>query len=116
MKRSKKVTIGILIFFVIVATVIGGRTAMGVYFKKKFGKRPPPGVVVEIVQVKEFSKTIESYCTALSSKTTSFKIKKSELLEPLKLSAPTSLMQNANTDATLVCHANKPFDDNESNE
>ena len=30
---------------------------------------------------------------------------------PLKLSAPTSLMQNANTDATLVCHANKPFDD-----
>ena len=51
MKRSKKVTIGILIFFVIVATVIGGRTAMGVYFKKKFGKRPPPGVVVEIVQV-----------------------------------------------------------------
>ena len=32
-------------------------------------------------------------------------------LEPLKLSAPTSLMQNANTDATLVCHANKPFDD-----
>ena len=60
---------------------------MGVYFKKKFGKRPPPGVTVEIVQVKEFSKTIESYCTALSSKTTSFKIKKSELLEPLKFKA-----------------------------
>ena len=33
------------------------------------------------------------------------------IIEPLKLSAPTSLMQNANTDATLVCHANKPFDD-----
>eukprot|EP00095_Tigriopus_kingsejongensis_P007693 snap_masked-scaffold142_size315517-processed-gene-0.4 protein:Tk07693 transcript:snap_masked-scaffold142_size315517-processed-gene-0.4-mRNA-1 annotation:"hypothetical protein" len=30
---------------------------------------------------------------------------------PLKLSAPTALMQNANTDATLVCHANKPFDE-----
>ena len=89
MKRSKKVTIGILIFFVIVASVIGGRTAMGVYFKKKFGKRPPPGVTVEIVQVKEFSKTIESYCTALSSKTTSFKVKKSELLEPLKFKAAT---------------------------
>ena len=28
MKRSKKVTIGIIIFFVIVATVIGGRTAI----------------------------------------------------------------------------------------
>ena len=85
MKRSKKVTIGIIIFFIIVTTVIGGRTAMGIYFKKKFGKRPPPGVVVEIVSEKEFSQTIESYCTALSSKTTSFKIKKSDLLEPIKL-------------------------------
>ena len=84
MKRSKKVTIGIIIFFIIVAAVIGGRTAMGVYFKKKFGKRPPPGVIVEIVSQKKFSQTIESYCTALSSKTTSFKIKKSELLEPIK--------------------------------
>ena len=85
MKRSKKVTIGIIIFFIIVATVIGGRTAMGIYFKKKFGKRPPPGVVVEIVSEKKFSQTIESYCTALSSKTTSFKIKKSDLLKPIKL-------------------------------
>ncbi len=84
MKRSKKVTVGIIIFFIIVATVIGGRTAMGVYFKKKFGKRPPPGVIVEIVSQKKFSQTIESYCTALSSKTTSFKIKKSELIEPIK--------------------------------
>ena len=84
MKRSKKVTIGIIIFFIIVATIIGGRTAMGVYFKKKFGKRPPPGVIVEIVVQKKFSQTIESYCTALSSKTTSFKINKNELLEPVK--------------------------------
>jgi len=87
MKRSKKVTIGIVIFFIIVATVIGGRTAMGVYFKKKFGKRPPPGVIIEIVSEKRFSQTIESYCTALSSKTTSFKIKKSELLEPINFQA-----------------------------
>ena len=87
MKRSKKVTIGIIIFFIIVATVIGGRTAMGVYFKKKFSKRPPPGVVVEIVSEKVFSKKIESYCTALSSKTTSFKINKSELLEDIKFRA-----------------------------
>ena len=42
MKRSKKVTIGIIIFFIIVATVIGGRTAMGVYFKNKFSKRQNP--------------------------------------------------------------------------
>ena len=87
MKRSKKVTIGIIIFFVIVATVIGGRTAMGIYFKNKFGKRPPPGVMVQIVSEKKFSQTIESYCTALSSKTTSFKIKKNELVEPIDFEA-----------------------------
>ena len=87
MKRSKKVTIGIIIFFVIVATVIGGRTAMGIYFKNKFGKRPPPGVMVQIVSEKKFSQTIESYCTALSSKTTSLKIKKSELVKPIDFEA-----------------------------
>ena len=87
MKRSKKVTIGIIIFFIIVATVIGGRTAMGIYFKNKFGKRPPPGVIVQVVSEKKFSQTIESYCTALSSKTTSFKIKKSELVEPIDFEA-----------------------------
>ena len=41
-------------------------------------------MIVEIVSQKKFSQTIESYCTALSSKTTSFKINKNELLEPVK--------------------------------
>ena len=76
MKRSKKVTVGIILFFVVVISVISARTAMGVYFKKKFGTRPPPGVIVEVVTEKQFSQTIESYCTAISSKTVSFKIKK----------------------------------------
>ena len=83
MKKSKKVTIGILIFFIAIAVVIGGRTAIGKHFKKKFSKRPPPGVIVEIVKEKNFSQTIESYCTALSSQSVSFKIKKSELIEPI---------------------------------
>jgi len=85
MKKSKKITIGILIFFIAIAIVIGGRTAIGKHFEKKFSKRPPPGVIVEIVKEKNFSQTIESYCTALSSQTISFKIKKNELIEPIKL-------------------------------
>ena len=84
MKKSKKITIGILIFFILIASVIGGRTAIGNHFKKKFSKRPPPGVIIEIVKEKNFSQSIESYCTALSSQTVSFKIKKSELIEPIK--------------------------------
>ena len=57
---------------------------MDLYFEQKFGKRSPPGVVVQIVTEKKFSQSTESYCTALSSKTNSFKVKKSELLEPIK--------------------------------
>jgi len=87
MKRSKKITIGIIIFFVVIAIVIIGRYSAGLYFKKKFSKRPPPGVIVEIVANKNFSQTLESYCTSLSSKTISYKIKKNELLEPIKFDA-----------------------------
>lgn len=83
MKRSKKITIGIILFFVIITVIIVGRYSMGLYFEKKFSKRPPPGIIVEVVTNKNFSQTLESYCTALSSKTTSFKIKKNELLEPI---------------------------------
>ena len=83
MKRSKKITIGIIIFFLIIALIIVGRYAIGLYFKKKFSIRPPPGVIVEVLTNKSFSQSLESYCTSLSSKTTSFKIRKDELLEQI---------------------------------
>ena len=83
MKRSKKITTIIVIFFLVIALIIIGRYAVGLYFKKKFSKRPPPGVIVEVVSNKKFSQSLESYCTSLSSKTTSYKIKKNELLEPI---------------------------------
>ena len=83
MKRSKKITIGIIIFFVVITLIIIGRYAIGLYFKKKFSKRPPPGVIVETVSNNSFSQSLESYCTSLSSKTSSYKIKKNELLEPI---------------------------------
>ena len=84
MKRSKKITVGIIIFFLVIALVIIARYGIGLYFKKKFSKRPPPGFVVEIVSNKNFAQSLESYCTSLSSKTSSYKIKKNELLEPIK--------------------------------
>ena len=83
MKRSKKITIAIIIFFLVIALIIIGRYGVGLYFKKKFSKRPPPGVIVETVSDKKFSQSLESYCTSLSSKTSSYKIKKNELIEPI---------------------------------
>ena len=83
MKRSKKITISIILFFLVVTLIIVGRYGVGLYFKKKFSKRPPPGVIIEVVSNKSFSQSLESYCTSLSSKTSSYKIKKNELLEPI---------------------------------
>jgi len=87
MKRSKKITIGIIIFFLFITTIVIGRYGVSLYFKKKFSKRSPPGVIVEIVGNKTFSQSLESYCTSLSSKTTSFKIKKNELLESINFNS-----------------------------
>jgi len=83
MRRSKKITITIAIFFLVIALIIIGRYGVGLYFEKKFSKRPAPGVIVEIISNKNFSQSLESYCTSLSSKTSSYKIKKNELLEPI---------------------------------
>ncbi len=85
MKRSKKIISLIVIFFLIIAIVIIGRAMIGNHFKKKFSKRPPPGVMVTEVMKKEFSKKIETFGTAVSKKSKTFKIKKNDLFGDLKL-------------------------------
>ena len=85
MKRSTKTISIILIFFLIIAIVIIGRTLIGNHFKKKFSKRPPPGIIVTEVLEKEFSEKIETFGTAISKKSETFKIKRDDLFEELKL-------------------------------
>ena len=85
MKRSTKTISIIIIFFLIIALVIIGRTMIGNHFKKKFSKRPPPGIIVTEVIEKEFSEKIETFGTAISKKTKTFKIKKDDLLDDLRL-------------------------------
>ena len=85
MKRSTKVISIIIVFFLIIASVIVARTVIGKHFQKKFGKRPPPGIIVTEVVDKEFSEKIETFGTAVSNKTKSFRIKKENLIEDLKL-------------------------------
>ena len=84
MKRSKKITIFLITFFLAIILVVAGRYAMGLYFSAKFSNRPTPGVIVKIVETKNFSQSLESYCTSISLKTSSYKLKKNELLEPIK--------------------------------
>ena len=85
MKRSTKLITIVSIFFLIIAVVIVARTMIGAHFQKKFSKRPPPGIIVTDVQNTNFSEKIESFGTAISKKTTSFRIKKNELISQLEL-------------------------------
>jgi len=85
MKRSTKTISIILVFFLIIAIVIIGRTMIGNHFKKKFSKRPPPGIIISEVVEKQFSEKIETFGTAISKKSQTFKIKKDDLLKDLKL-------------------------------
>jgi len=84
MKRSTKVSSIIIVFFLIIAGVIIGRAMIGMHFEKKFSKKPPPELIVTTVKNYNFSQKLESFGTALPSRTKSFRLKKSELLTPIK--------------------------------
>ena len=85
MKRSTKITSVIIIFFLIITIVVVARTLIGNHFAKKFSKRPPPGVIVtEVVNI-NFSEKIDSFGTAVSKKTESFRVKRGDLLNELDL-------------------------------
>jgi len=85
MKRSTKISTAIITFFLIITIVIVGRTMIGNHFKKKFSKRPPPGIIVKEVVYKSFSENIGSFGTAISKKSESFRIKKDNLTSELVL-------------------------------
>ena len=56
---------------------------IGNHFKKKFSKRPPPGIIVTTTQERVFENLISSYGTATPVQTQSFKIEKYEILKPI---------------------------------
>jgi len=84
MKRSTKVTTIVVIFFLIITAAITARTMIGKHFQKKFSKRPPPGLFVATVENYSFSQRLQTFGTALPNKTKSFRLKKSNLLAPVK--------------------------------
>ena len=84
MKKSTKITSIVILFFLIIATVIVGRTMIGNHFKKKFSKRPPPGIIVTAAKERIFENIISTYGTAAPVRTQSFKVEKYEILKPIK--------------------------------
>ncbi len=57
---------------------------IGNHFKKKFSKRPPPGILVTAAKERIFENIISTYGTATPVQTQSFKIEKHEILKPIK--------------------------------
>jgi len=84
MKRSTKVISVIILFFMIIAGVVIARTMIGNHFKKKFSKRPPPGIIVKTVEQRNFQNKIETFGTAVPLRVQSYNIEKYEILEPIK--------------------------------
>ena len=85
MKRSTKIITFVAVFFLIIASVIVARTMIENHFKKKFSKVPPPGIIVTNVIIEEFAEKLETFGTAISSKSKTFKIRKDEVSGELKL-------------------------------
>ena len=85
MKRSTKIITIISVFFLIIALVITARAMVGNHFKKKFSKRPPPGIIVTEVVNEKFAEKLETFGTAISNKSKTFKIRKDDVAGELKL-------------------------------
>jgi membrane fusion protein (multidrug efflux system) len=85
MKRSTKFITVVSIFFLVIALVITARTMVGNHFKKKFSKMPPPGIIVAEVINEKFSEKLETFGTAISSKSKTFKIRKDDVYGELEL-------------------------------
>ena len=84
MKRSTKITTIIVALFLIVAGIIAARTMIGMHFQKKFGKRPPPGIIVTAVSEKIFQNKVETFGTAIPIRTKTYNIEKYEIVTPIK--------------------------------
>ena len=84
MKRSTKISTVIILFFLIIAAIIIARHMIGLHFQKKFGTRPPPGIIVTTVKNFNFTEKIETFGTAIPNKTKAYNIEKYQIVSPIE--------------------------------
>ena len=80
MKTATKLKSILIIFFIVIFTIIIARHFIGLHFQKKFSKRPPPGVVVSVVEKSKFYKSIETFGTAIAKNSKTYRIKKENIV------------------------------------
>jgi membrane fusion protein (multidrug efflux system) len=79
MKTSVKIKTLLIVIFIVIFSIIAARYFVGLHFKKKFSVRPPPGVIVKIVEKSTFYKSIETFGTAIAQNSKTYRIKKEEI-------------------------------------
>ena len=85
MKTSSKFKTFLTIFFIVIFAIIAARHFIGLHFQKKFSVRPAPGVVVKEVEKSNFYKSIETFGTAISQKSKSYRVTKNDIVGNLNI-------------------------------
>jgi membrane fusion protein (multidrug efflux system) len=99
MKTTSKIKTILIIIFIIIFSVIAARHFVGLHFKKKFSVRPPPGVIVKVIEKSTFYKSIETFGTAIAQNSKTYRIKKKEIKG--KLDVEGRFVKMGDTIATL---------------
>ena len=80
MKTGTKIKTLLIIFLLAITCIIVGRHFVGLHFKKKFSKIPPPGIILTTVEKSIFYKSIETFGTAIAINSKIYRIKKEDIV------------------------------------
>jgi len=79
MKTANTIKTLLIVIFIIIFSIIAARHFVGLHFKKKFSVRPPPGVIVKVVEKSTFYNSIETFGTAIALNSKTYRVKKKEI-------------------------------------
>ena len=85
MKTGTKIKTLLIIFLLAITCIIVGRHFVGLHFKKKFSKIPPPGIILTTVEKSIFYKSIETFGTAIAINSKIYRIKKEDIVGNFKI-------------------------------
>ncbi len=85
MKTGTKIKTLLIIFLLTITCIIVARHFIGLHFKEKFGKIPPPGIILTTVKKSIFYKSIETFGTAIAINSKIYRIKKDDIVGNLKI-------------------------------
>ena len=83
--KTSKLKAFLIFFFIAIFAIIIARHFIGLHFKKKFGARPAPGVIVSKVEKSLFYKSIETFGTAIAQNSKVYRVQKDNIAGNLNI-------------------------------